>query len=217
MILAIDTATSYATLALMNRDGALVRGGRGETPRSHAEELGPLLSTVIAGDRGDLTAVVGGRGPGSFAGLRVGLAAVASIGWALRLPVIGICTLDVVATQAGASFTGFVVSDARRSEVFYAEYHEGQRTGGLAVASRAEVATITQGQRLAGDVHLLGDEDKRSMGSINLSPLALGATAAAVVRRNEAEPLRPLYLRVPDVANQPGLRLAPSKRLGAGR
>ena len=212
MILAIDTATPTVSVALASSDGELIAGGRGTTPRSHAEELGPLLADVFAVP-GQITNVVGGVGPGSFAGLRVGLAATASIGWALGIPATGLCTLDAVALASATGFSGYVVTDARRRELFFANYCDGVRVGELGVDGRQAVAERIAGATVIGDAHLLGDTNKRSIGSTVLSPAALGRAAAGAVNGGDSQSLRPLYLRAPDIAGQsagakPGVKVA---------
>ena len=115
MILAIDTSGQVCSVAAVLA-GETVFARTGATPRAHAEELAPLVAEAMA--LGPLTGVVAGRGPGSFTGLRVGLATAQVLGWTLSVPVTGICSLDVVAASAGLR-TGWVVMDARRGELFH--------------------------------------------------------------------------------------------------
>src|SRR5699024_4889318 len=76
----------------------------------------------------DLDAVVVGRGPGPFTGLRVGMVTAASFGHALGIPVHGVCSLDAIAAEAGGQAGPvpqgefLVVTDARRREVYWARY-----------------------------------------------------------------------------------------------
>jgi len=103
MLVAIDTATSYASLAL--HDGFRVRVEHTwESPRRHTVELLPRL--VAALDQlglgaGHLSGVAVTRGPGSFTGLRVGLAVAKGLAFARGLPLVGVPTLDVVAAAQG--------------------------------------------------------------------------------------------------------------------
>lgn len=127
MLLALDTATPAVTVAVA--DGADVLAERTSVdPRRHGELLAPAVAEVlrVAGIRvGDLTRIAVGVGPGPFTGLRVGLVTARTLGAALALPVVGVCTLDVLALQAvdeGLAGPFRVVTDALRREVHWAEY-----------------------------------------------------------------------------------------------
>src|SRR2546426_228465 len=111
-VLAFDTATNVATSALV-RDGEVL----GE----RASQAGRVLVDVHAllGDAGcapeDLTGIAVGTGPGSFTGVRIGLATARGLAVALELPVAGVSTLAALA--AGAP-DAVAVIDAQRHEVF---------------------------------------------------------------------------------------------------
>jgi tRNA threonylcarbamoyladenosine biosynthesis protein TsaB len=112
LILAFDTATDVATTALV-RDGEVLgeRRARAVAVLAGADEL--LREARLAPPDLDLLAV--GVGPGSFTGVRIGLAAARGIALALDLPVSGVSTLAAL----GAGAPGAVpVIDARRGEVF---------------------------------------------------------------------------------------------------
>src|SRR5262245_29272241 len=112
LTLAFDTATSVATSALV-RDGEVVdeRASRAVRVLADAEEL---LGRAGAEPR-ELSRLVVGTGPGSFTGVRIGLAAARALAFALELPIAGFSTLDALA----AGVPGAVpVVDARRREVF---------------------------------------------------------------------------------------------------
>ncbi len=103
MLVAIDTATGYASLAL--HDGARVRVEHTwESPRRHTVELLPRLAAALEqlglGAR-HLSGVAVTRGPGSFTGLRVGLSVAKGLALARGLPLVGVPTLDVVAAAQG--------------------------------------------------------------------------------------------------------------------
>ena len=75
-------------------------------------------------------------GPGPFTGLRVGIAFAHTFGLARNIPVIGICSLDAIAIDQ-SEYT--VAIDARRKEIYWASYKEGQRVAGPAVDKPADV------------------------------------------------------------------------------
>jgi len=103
MLIAIDTATSYASLAL--HDGFRVRAEHTwESPRRHTVELLPRLVAALEQlglGTDHLSGVAVTRGPGSFTGLRVGLAVAKGLALAQGLPLVGVPTLDVVAAAQG--------------------------------------------------------------------------------------------------------------------
>lgn len=112
LTLAFDTATGVATTALV-RDGDVLgeRIGRASEVLAEADEL--LRAAGLT--PGDLDLLAVGVGPGSFTGVRIGLATARGLSLALDLPVAGVSTLDALA--AGSSGATPVV-DAKRGEIF---------------------------------------------------------------------------------------------------
>ena len=112
LTLAFDTATDVATSALV-RDGEVLgeRTGRAVSVLADADDL--LRAAGLTPLDLDLLAV--GVGPGSFTGVRIGLAAARGIGLALDLPVAGVSTLDALAFGRHGAVP---LIDARRGEVF---------------------------------------------------------------------------------------------------
>jgi tRNA threonylcarbamoyladenosine biosynthesis protein TsaB len=170
MLLAIDTSTAYASLALA-RDGRLVAELTWEVGRRHSQELLGRLDQLLAAGRvapTDLTGVAVALGPGSFNGVRVAVAAAKALGLALGVPLYGVPTLDVIAFgHAAAGGTLCAVLDAGRGECYYAGYRaapEADRSAGtdagvalaaglwrataLAVAAPAALARVIDGPLL---------------------------------------------------------------------
>ncbi len=112
LILAFDTATGRATSALVG-DGEVL-GERVSTTVTLLADLDALLRQAGAHVR-DVEALAVGTGPGSFTGIRVGLAAARGLALALGLPVAGVSTLDALAAGAPGALP---VIDAKRREVF---------------------------------------------------------------------------------------------------
>ena len=105
MILAIDTATQFAGLALYNSDGIFAEE-MWFSDRRHTVDLMPRVDRMLKlADLSvaDLSALAVSLGPGSFAGLRIGLAAAKGMALPHKLPVVGIPTLDIVAYPFRAS------------------------------------------------------------------------------------------------------------------
>ena len=112
LVVALDTATAVASTALA-RDGELL-GERLSVPIRVLEDVDDLLRAACA-EPGDLTGLVVGTGPGSFTGVRLGLAAARGLALALEIPVAAVTTLDALAAGAPAAVP---VIDAKRREVF---------------------------------------------------------------------------------------------------
>src|SRR5688572_6448874 len=104
LLLAIDTSTAYAGVALY--DGGVRTELVWWAGRNHARQLMPTVRGALEqlGRRPeDLAVVAAARGPGSFTGLRVGLAAAHGLAFALGLPLYGVGSLDVLAAGLAAS------------------------------------------------------------------------------------------------------------------
>lgn len=200
LVLAIDTATPAVTAGVVRLDratGATTLAERiSRDPRAHAETLTPNVIAALA-DAGlamaDLDAVVVGCGPGPFTGLRVGMATAAAYGHALGIPVFGVCSLDGIGVQTTGEV--LVVTDARRREVYWARYRDGDRVDGPAVDAAADVPS-------AGCVAVAGSPEHAALFGLPVSgpdvPSVTGLVAAVQDWQSPADSLVPLYLRRPD-------------------
>ncbi len=120
-LLAIDTADRTAGVALAV-DGEVVAEPVERSAARPSERLFALVDGVLAGagaSRTDLCAVAVTRGPGSFTGLRVGLATAKGLAYGLGLPSIGVSTLRALARRS-SPFPGLVMPllDARKKQVY---------------------------------------------------------------------------------------------------
>jgi tRNA threonylcarbamoyladenosine biosynthesis protein TsaB len=150
MLVAIDTATDQASLAL--HDGFRLRVEHTwEAPRRHTTELTARLAEAMAQldlrpER--LSGVAVSKGPGSFTGLRVGLAVAKGLAMAQGLPLVGVPTLDVVASAQGRDRRRLgAVLQAGRGRICIAIYR--WRFGGWQVQ---EEARLTTWAALAGEM-----------------------------------------------------------------
>jgi tRNA threonylcarbamoyladenosine biosynthesis protein TsaB len=153
-VVGFDTATDDTAVGV-------VRGGEVlyESLLGPAEKGGPLHTTSLLGEVERAVAAAGGweaveriavgLGPGTFTGLRVGIATAKGLGLSRALPVAGVCTLDALAAglaEAAGEDDRLVVTDARRGEAFAALYAPGgERRWGPLVAGPDEIA-----ERIAG-------------------------------------------------------------------
>jgi tRNA threonylcarbamoyladenosine biosynthesis protein TsaB len=127
MWLALDTSLDVCTLALIEA-GEVVAETQQIIGKGHAEILPLLLETLLHQNaHPNIHAIAVCVGPGSFTGLRVGLAAAKALGLAWTVPVHGVSSLAAVAHAAQAKYIGptLIVHDAKRGQV-YAQQFDGQ-------------------------------------------------------------------------------------------
>jgi tRNA threonylcarbamoyl adenosine modification protein YeaZ len=215
LLLGLDTATPAVTVALHDGTQALAESTMVDKHR-HAELLSPAIAQVLAdagADRGDLTAIAVGVGPGPYTGLRVGVVTARVLGAALGLPVHGVCSLDVIAADVTADREFLVATDARRRELYWARYDgAGRRLDGPHVSLPADIPGESGYLPAVGEGPLLyPDLLARAEGPVYPAATAL----CRMVARGQAKILfpEPLYLRRPD-AREPGApkRVTETKR-----
>lgn len=169
-VLGLDTATRATTVALLDTQAHTVHERRddppaGERPR-HTTRLLPLAVEALADGRTDWSALglIGvGTGPGTFTGIRIGIATARALAAARSIPIAGVSTLQALAAGAAGSGRGeerlLAVLDARRGEVFVAGWDPGEvavagvepllAPRALAPAALADLLAATGGRWLA--------------------------------------------------------------------
>jgi tRNA threonylcarbamoyladenosine biosynthesis protein TsaB len=220
IILGIETATQQAGCALGGVEGVIAsfHVARG---RRHAETLAPAIEFICrqAGVKlSEVSVVAVDVGPGLFTGLRVGVATAKALAMGLRVPMIGLSSLDLLAFSVRQTSRLIVaVIDARRDEVFYALYRSVpggvQRLEAPQVSSAEELAAELMARNeealLVGDGALryataFGDvraADVAEVGSAHPSAAALVELAHPHALREEFVQhweLQPVYLRKSD-------------------
>ncbi|HEV3478965.1 MAG TPA: tRNA (adenosine(37)-N6)-threonylcarbamoyltransferase complex dimerization subunit type 1 TsaB [Gaiellaceae bacterium] len=192
LIVAFDTATDVATSALV-WDGEVL-GELASRPVSVLEDVDALLRRGGVRDS-QLEGIVVGIGPGSFTGLRMGIATARTLAFSLDIPLAGVSTLDVLAAGAPGSVP---LIDARRREVFALVDSEP------AVLPPAELR-VEPGRAYVGDGAVRYRELLEAAGGSvppDESELHLPrARFHAQLAREFGPPdeVQPMYLRVPDV------------------
>ena len=221
LIIGITTATQQVSVAIGGHEGVL---GQCEVSRGrrHAETLVPAIEFLCKQTDIEMTefgAVAVDIGPGLFTGMRVGLAAAKAIAQALRVPMIGISSLDLLAFPLRyADRPIAAVIDARKGEVFYAFYRPVP--GGVQRVSEPRVGTsddlvadiLARGQNVIcvgdGALRYKDEIDAESIRCEFAEQFLAFPSAAPLVQLAHARALReewvnprdiqPMYLRAPD-------------------
>ena len=205
-VLVIDTALGLCTAGVFEvGDTVRTLGLRSEVMlKGHSERLGGLARDAVAEAGGfDVVDWIGVTvGPGSFSGLRVGLAFAQGLGAALNRPVVGVSTLDALAASASAPDIAALI-DARRGQVYARIWRDGVAEGppeALSLERAAErVSGLAAGAVLVGSGAVLIADAAPGAAVLDLagpSPEALARLAARL--DPAAAPPKPLYLRAPD-------------------
>jgi len=213
--LALETATPHATVAIV-RDGELLAGRVLFETRRHAESLAAAIDEVLAEagmGAGELAGILVGEGPGSFVGVRVAIAHAKGLATALRVPLVGLCTLTAIAAGEGRDGEGYAMLDARRGEV----YARRVRRAGGAVEALAEALVLAPADAaaLAADAAFVVGNAGTLLGQLGApleeraGPTPAGLAQAARSRlagawRDERLDLVPRYGRAPDARPSAG-------------
>lgn len=220
LILGIDTATAQVSVAIGGHEGVLA-ATQTVRAKQHAEILTPAISFACRQARielAEISVVAVDVGPGLFTGLRVGVATAKAMAHALRVPMIGVPSLDLLAfsVRFTPKLTAAVI-DARRGEVYHAFYRPVpggmQRVSEHRVTSPEDLASelLASGEEcvLVGDGALRYREVFDGLHKVEIVEEGLAyPSATSLVMLAHAQALReqwvkpweltPLYLRKPD-------------------
>ncbi|MFC3712355.1 tRNA (adenosine(37)-N6)-threonylcarbamoyltransferase complex dimerization subunit type 1 TsaB [Sphingoaurantiacus capsulatus] len=201
MELAIETALHACSAALIDR-GRIVAERHEIIARGHAERLVPLIAELLAEagvTRANRIAV--DVGPGSFTGIRVGLAAARAFGLAWKAPVDGFTSTALVAAGVFADHPDidrlYVAFDASRGEVYAQAFDRDGRAGPLDALAPDAAAAAAPGRTVAGSGAALLSAVDPSLAVID-HPWPRAADARHLPAAARGEAARPLYIRAPD-------------------
>ncbi|MCI8496955.1 MAG: tRNA (adenosine(37)-N6)-threonylcarbamoyltransferase complex dimerization subunit type 1 TsaB [Clostridiales bacterium] len=227
-ILALDSSAVSASCAVLE-DDRLIAEFFVNAGLTHSQTLMPMVESTLknaAVDMADIDLFAVSQGPGSFTGIRIGVAAVKGMAQALDKPCVGISTLEAVAYQ----FTGLecvvcAAMDARRQQVYNALFRvEGDQVERICEDRAVSLAELEQdivyydeGVTLAGDgARLCYQTFSPDKADFRLALPALlyqrsyGVGLAAFHKNNSdyqtAEQLNPVYLRLPQAERELKLR-----------
>jgi len=218
MILAIDTATDWVGVALHDGGAVLAEFGW-RSRRTQTIELAPAVAQLWARtgvSASELNAVAVAVGPGSYTGLRVGLALAKGIALGQKLPLVGVPTLDVVAAAIPRHETDLVaLAQAGRTRLWAGQYSWHDKRGWEAVGDPMLTGWDDLLGRLQVPVAFAGEIDaaaaklirRANRSAVVVAPSASVRRAAVLAeigwnrwkkqQVTDADALAPLYLREP--------------------
>ncbi|MDR2713059.1 MAG: tRNA (adenosine(37)-N6)-threonylcarbamoyltransferase complex dimerization subunit type 1 TsaB [Clostridiales bacterium] len=213
-VLAIDTATSSAGAAVADEQGIIASFGL-NVGKTHSQRFLPLLESLLNAAETplqEMTALAVTVGPGSFTGLRIGLATVKAWGQALKLPLVPITTLEAIARANLTDGLVCPVFDARKNEAYCSLFRGSEQlwpnlalnlpqlAHALAdypepIIFAGDAAGLYQDffREALGERFVLAQEERR----LFLAPAAaiLGRERYLAGNITNAEEIKPLYLR----------------------
>jgi N6-L-threonylcarbamoyladenine synthase len=191
LLLALDTATERTVVGISRLEGPapeLLAHGEVDAPRAAMSRILPTASMLLdqlGASVSDLTAVIVGRGPGSFTGVRIGVATAKGIAHGRGVELWGVGTLDAIAWEVARgrrdepSFTLAVVGDAMRGEIYPALFSCAEGRARRMAADRvAKPATAAAEWAALGEPLLLAGNGLRKHGDVLLGELGAAATLA---------------------------------------
>ena len=205
VLLAIDTSAGTAVAVLV--DGVVASESYDANSMQHAEQIGIQIQQGLEAAKkksSDVTAVAVGVGPGPFTGLRVGIAAAKMFAEGVSAPIYGVGSLDAIAFANSLDVPTLVLTDARRSEVFFGLYQGKTPAGvpktllGPGVKKQAELEVQL---KAAGHSYVLANTQVSAakLGLLGLAQLAEGTANTSVVAN---------YLRAPDAVPAKGKKVS---------
>jgi tRNA threonylcarbamoyladenosine biosynthesis protein TsaB len=223
LTLAIDTTSDLAGVALMLQDG-LLGEVTWQAHQSHSRQLLPALDWLlghVSRDKAEIGAIAVCLGPGSYAGMRVGLSSAKALAYGLEVPLVGIGRLAAEALTIAEASDGRVVpvQAAGRAELAWAAYR--CENGDLLELESPQLVPaadlskrLQKGDVITGDIDRLDTETLAALAGNGCRLVAVTASRAVNVARlglrrlvhgkqDDVDSLAPLYLRAPAIGPQP--------------
>jgi tRNA threonylcarbamoyladenosine biosynthesis protein TsaB len=209
LILAFDCTMAACSVGLW-RDGAMLASSRETMERGHAEALAPLVADCMA--RAGLgfpalTRVAVTVGPGSFTGVRVGLAMARGLALTLAIPAVGVTGGEALSWNAAREGTVISLIDTKRGDLYAEAFAaDGTRRTEATTTDIDAVPAWIATQALPGPITLVGDGAGRISGrcearvdATRAVPTPEAIAAIAATRAPSAQGPLPLYVRAPAV------------------
>lgn len=223
-ILAVDSSAVTVSCAVADGEKALACGLLNEG-LTHSQTLMKLIDETLSNSKialSDIDCIAISAGPGSFTGVRIGIATVKGIAFAGDIPCVGVSTLEAIAHGA-LELDGYIaaVMDARREQVYTATFrvHNGEveritEDRAISIAQLAdEIKELPETVWFCGDgAALCFNKLKDSIDNVRIAPgdavfqngigVARAAVAAGKDKIIKAENLVPIYLRLPQAERE---------------
>jgi len=221
-VLAIDTALAACSVAILDTVyGGIVASESQPMTRGHAEALIPMVQQVMADadlDWPDIDRLAVTTGPGSFTGLRVGIAAARGIALAAEKPIVGISTLAAYAAPHMAAddrFSVVAAIDARHGRVYLQVFSPGGRSLSAPRLATLREAAVAAAENPGCIVGSAAQAVADALSEADATPAVVDARPAPdiawVARMGAVVPLgqapKPQYLRAPDAQPQHAAQL----------
>ena len=230
-ILAVDTTAKAASVCLAEED-KIIGSFFIDTALTHSRTLMPMLDALLINTETkaeELSAIAVNAGPGSFTGVRIGVAAVKGLAFARGIPCVSVSTLESMAYNClGGDCVVCAVMDARCSQVYNALFRvKGSRIERLCDDRALSLTDLKEElRRFDGSIVLVGDGAviscdflKGEIGNLSLAPMniriqtAASTAMAAFGKLNRGETLTaaelmPVYLRLPQAQRELNKRLS---------
>jgi len=217
LFLALDTATRHPSLALIAGDGAVIDERQWASEHRHGEQLlqrlDELMAVAMARPR-DLSGLIVGTGPGSFTGLRIGLATAKTIAYSIGVPIVGVSTTHALALAAAAAegeqaeFAVTLPAGAADRYVHRLVVAEGlvRESGPPMLAVPGPVFDEAVGEALVVAIDLDGAQDisddaaargEEALAGLGRALASLGLAALATGQADDVARLVPAYVALP--------------------
>lgn len=204
LLLAIDTATSIAVVALGDRTGRLIAEEPWVAGYRHGEELLPRIRRLLESSSvamTDLTAIVVGTGPGAFTGLRVGIATAKGLAHALDRPIVGVSSGEALIGAAGGDTepagVALLLPAGPSDRVIVRSGHDARLLPGGTepeLAAGEILVAVDLADRAPGDASARGDRARAGLGA---ALVRIGAGRIAAGERDDLARLVPEYVTLP--------------------